>query len=62
MSTYLSDDEQAEALKKWWKENAVSIIVGAGLGFGIIFGWQGWQMMMPKPRRSEEHTSELQSR
>ena len=44
MSTYLSDDEQAEALKKWWKENAVSIIVGAGLGFGIIFGWQGWQM------------------
>ena len=38
MSTYLSDDEQAEALKKWWKENAVSIIVNAGLGFGIIFG------------------------
>lgn len=43
MSAYLTDDEQAEALKKWWSENGKSVIAGAVLGFGIIFGWQGWQ-------------------
>jgi predicted negative regulator of RcsB-dependent stress response len=43
MSTYLSEEEQVEALKKWWKENGKSVIVGAVLGFAIIFGWQGWQ-------------------
>jgi len=42
MSEFQSDDEQVEAIKKWWKENGTSVIVGAVLGFGIIFGWQGW--------------------
>ena len=42
MSSYLSEDEQVEAFKKWWKENGTSVIAGAVLGFAIIFGWQGW--------------------
>ena len=42
MSSYLSEEEQVEALKKWWKENGTSVIIGVVLGFGIIFGWQGW--------------------
>lgn len=42
MSSYLSEEEQVEALKKWWKENGTSVITGALLGFAIIFGWQGW--------------------
>jgi len=42
MSSYLSEDEQVEALKKWWKENGKSVLSGAILGFAIIFGWQGW--------------------
>lgn len=43
MSTYLNEEEQVEALKKWWKENGKSIVVGVVLGFSAIFGWQGWQ-------------------
>lgn len=43
MSAYKTDEEQVEALKKWWQDNGKSVIVGAVLGFGIIFGWQGWQ-------------------
>lgn len=43
MSTYQTDEEQVEAIKKWWKENGRSIIGGIVLGFAIIGGWQGWQ-------------------
>ena len=43
MSVYQTDDEQVEALKKWWKENGKSVIGGIVLGLAIIGGWQGWQ-------------------
>lgn len=43
MSVYQTDDEQVEALKKWWQENGKSVIGGIVLGFAIIGGWQGWQ-------------------
>ena len=42
--SYQTEEEQVEALKTWWKENGKSIMVGAVLGFSIIFGWQGWQI------------------
>ena len=37
-----TDDERVEDLKKWWKENGVSIIVGIALGVIAIFGWRYW--------------------
>lgn len=43
MNVYASDDEQAEALKAWWKENGRSVIGGLVLGLGGVFGWQSWQ-------------------
>ena len=43
MSTYQTEEEQVEAIKKWWKENGKSVIGGIVLGFAIIGGWQGWQ-------------------
>lgn len=44
MDTYdQSEREQIEAIKKWWKENGSSLIIGVILGLGIIFGWRGWQ-------------------
>ncbi len=42
MSAYLSEEEQVEALKKWWKENGLSIVMGAVLGLGGVFGWKYW--------------------
>lgn len=38
----LSDDEQAEVLKRWWSENGKSIVGGIVLGLGAVLGWQGW--------------------
>ncbi len=39
----LSEEEQAERLKKWWKENATSIIVGVVIGVGAIVGINLWR-------------------
>lgn len=43
MSAYQTEEEQVEAIKKWWKDNGKSVIGGIVLGFAIIGGWQGWQ-------------------
>ena len=38
-----SEREQVEALRKWWKENGKTTIVGIVLGLGSVFGWTSWQ-------------------
>lgn len=40
---HLSDDEQAERLKAWWKENGTSVVVGAIVGIGVIVGVNSWR-------------------
>ena len=43
MATYETEEEQVEALKKWWKENGLSIFLGVLIGFGLLGGWRYWQ-------------------
>ncbi len=43
MDIYQTEEEQVEALKKWWDENGKSAIFGVVLGLGAIFGWREWQ-------------------
>lgn len=42
MDVYNSEQEQVEALKKWWKENGLAVVLGLGLGLGGLFGWRYW--------------------
>ncbi|MBL1142983.1 MAG: tetratricopeptide repeat protein [Proteobacteria bacterium] len=42
MSDYRTEEEQAEALKKWWNENGKFIIAGIVIGIGAIFGSRGY--------------------
>lgn len=42
MSVYQTEEEQVEALKRWWKENGTSIVAGIVIGLGGVFGWQAW--------------------
>lgn len=42
VDVHLSEEEQVEALKKWWKENGKSVVAGIVLGLGGVFGWQYW--------------------
>ena len=43
MDIYQTEEEQVEALKKWWAENGKSAVFGVVLGLGAIFGWREWQ-------------------
>lgn len=40
---YDTEEEQVEALKRWWKENGTATIVGLVMGVVIILGWNYWQ-------------------
>ncbi|MBM4200610.1 MAG: tetratricopeptide repeat protein [Gammaproteobacteria bacterium] len=43
MEDYLTEEERVEALKRWWKENARSVLFGVGFGALIVAGWNVWQ-------------------
>jgi predicted negative regulator of RcsB-dependent stress response len=40
---YLTDRDQEEALRNWWRENWKWIFAGVALGLGLLGGWQYWQ-------------------
>ncbi len=42
MSTYQTEEEQVEAIKKWWKENGKWAIGGIVLGLAVVGGGKGW--------------------
>jgi len=42
METHVTEEQQVEALKKWWKENGSSIITGLLLGLALLFGGKTW--------------------
>ncbi len=42
MSEFRTEEEQAEALKKWWRENGKFIVAGIVIGITAIFGWRGY--------------------
>ncbi len=42
METYNSEEEQIEALKKWWKANGQAVITGIVAGVILIAGWNFW--------------------
>jgi predicted negative regulator of RcsB-dependent stress response len=39
----LSEKEQIEAMRTWWRENGRYVISGIVLGVGILVGWNQWQ-------------------
>lgn len=42
MDVYTTEDEQVEAIKKWWKENWLSLFGGVMIGIGILVGGKYW--------------------
>lgn len=43
MESYRTEEEQVEALKRWWDENGRSTITAVIFALALGFGWQGWQ-------------------
>lgn len=42
MADYDTEEEQLEAIKRWWRENGVGVILGVVVGLGALAGWKGW--------------------
>jgi len=42
VSEYETDDEKVESIKKWWKENGMSVVGGVAIGLAVVFGWRSW--------------------
>lgn len=42
MDVYTTEEEQIAALKKWWKENWLSLFGGVLIGVGILAGGKYW--------------------
>ena len=40
---YDTEEEQLEAVKRWWKENGQATIIGIVMGVALILGWNYWQ-------------------
>jgi len=45
MEQFATEEQQVEAIKRFWKEHGTAIIVGAALGLGGLFGWRQYSDM-----------------
>ncbi|MDG2046518.1 MAG: tetratricopeptide repeat protein [Halioglobus sp.] len=43
MEEYRTEEEQVEALRRWWQENGRSIIAAVIIALAGSFAWQSWQ-------------------
>lgn len=43
MAEDFTDEEQAERIKQWWRDNGVSVVVSVVLAVAAVLGWQQWQ-------------------
>ena len=45
---HVTEDEQLARVKKWWKDNGTSIVIGVALGLALIVGYNWWQKHQQK--------------
>ena len=43
MQDFETEEQQIEAIKKWWKENSSSLLIGLAIGGITIGGWNFYQ-------------------
>ena len=39
----MAEEEEVQALKKWWSENGKSTVAGLAIGLAGVLGWSSWQ-------------------
>ncbi len=42
MVAHTTEEEQIESIKKWWKENGTSVVIGLVVCFGVLIGGNYW--------------------
>lgn len=48
MADYLTDEEQLQVLKNWWKKNGISLLLIIVIAVSGYFGWQTWNRHQQK--------------
>ncbi len=43
MDVYRTEEEQVEAIKRWWEQNGRTAVMAVILVLAVIFGWKSWQ-------------------
>jgi len=43
VESYRTEEEQVEAIKRWWEENGRNLIIAVAVALSLGFGWQAWQ-------------------
>ncbi|MEA3253215.1 MAG: tetratricopeptide repeat protein [Pseudomonadota bacterium] len=43
MAELRSEEEQLDAIKRWWKSNGTSLIIGVVVAAAGVFAWKAWQ-------------------
>ncbi|WP_346795701.1 tetratricopeptide repeat protein [Halomonas sp. Bachu 37] len=43
MAELRTEEEQLDALKRWWKANGTSLIAGVVIAAAGVFGWNAWE-------------------
>ena len=43
MDMYTTEEQQLDAIRKWWKANGNSVLTGIVLAISIVLGWQLWK-------------------
>lgn len=62
MTEYLSDKEQTEIIKKWWRDYGRAIAVAIVVGLLIGFGWRYWyRHQIEKTERASQLYTKLQA-
>lgn len=46
----LSEKEQIEVIRSWWRENGRYVISGIVIGAGLLFGWSYWNAQQREAR------------
>ena len=59
MDEYLSEKEQVERIREWWRDNGWFLIGGAALGGLLLFGWNQYQAY--QVRQAEQAAALYQS-
>jgi len=42
VNVYATEEEQVEAIKKWWKQNGKSVLGGVLIGVAVLYGGKMW--------------------
>jgi predicted negative regulator of RcsB-dependent stress response len=52
VEAYTTEEQQVEAIKKWFKQNGLSTFLTIAIGFALVFGWQFWTSHMEEKQQA----------